>query len=262
MVTTQTIIAYVEELAGHPLNSDEGVQHGTADREVGRILVSWMATPDALERAGAERADLVLTHESLYYPYDAAVRGDNPPGWQDWRTNRQRRKCLERHDLTLLRVHGSLDEICIFDDFASALGLGQPIEAEKLAKVYEVPPCSLSELVARVKARVNLCELRVSCPGGMGQIVRRVGLPWGGLGLFTNVGYQQQLIGMGCDVFIAGESDSYGYRFSAECGIPMIETGHEISENPGLLRFALMLEKRFPGLKVTFHECQPVFHTV
>ena len=80
--------------------------------------------------------------------------------------------------------------------------------------------------------------------------------------MFTNVGYQQQLIRMGCDAFIADESDNYGFRFSAECGIPMIETGHEISENPGLLRFALMLEKRFPGLKVTFHECRPVFRTV
>ena len=79
--------------------------------------------------------------------------------------------------------------------------------------------------------------LRVSAARGMDQVVHRVGLPWGGLGLFVNVGYQQRLIEQGCDVFIAGESDNYGFRFAAECGIPMIETSHELSENDGLQRF-------------------------
>ena len=56
------------------------------------------------------------------------------------------------------------------------------------------------------------------------------------------------------DVFIAGESDSYGFRFSQECGIPMIETSHEVSENPGLRRFTDMLAKAFPELGCHFFE--------
>lgn len=259
MVTAQTIIAYVEELSGHPLNRDEGIQHGTLDREVKRILLCWMATVDALAYAGKGEYDLVLTHESLYYPYDAAVRQDNPPGWENWRTNRQRREMLEAYDLILLRVHGSLDEICIYDDFAKLLGLGEPVEAVGLAKVYESAPCTLSELVTRVKERTGMPAVRVSCPKGMGQTVHRVGLPWGGLGLFVNVRYQQQLIEMGCDVFIAGESDDYGFRFSAECGIPMIETGHEISENPGLRHFAQMLGERFAELDAVYYDCKPIW---
>ena len=79
--------------------------------------------------------------------------------------------------------------------------------------------------------------------------MHRVGLPWGGLGLFVNVGYQQRLIEQGCDVFIAGESDNYGFRFAAECGIPMIETSHELSENDGLRRFAEMLSGGFPDVQ-------------
>jgi putative NIF3 family GTP cyclohydrolase 1 type 2 len=257
MITTESIIAYIEGLSGHPLNRDEGVQHGSAQREVRRVLVSWMATAEALSYAGKERCDLVLAHESLYYPYDAYIRQDNPPGWENWRTNRQRRELLERYDLVLLRAHGSLDEICIFDDFAALLGLGAPVQANGLAKVYEIAPCSLAALVAHVKRQLRLPALRVSAPQGMGQVVHRVGLPWGGLGLFVNVGYQEQVIEMGCDVLIAGESDDYGFRFSAECGIPMIETGHEISENPGLKHFSRMLQERFPEIQVRFYECSP-----
>lgn len=151
-----------------------------------------------------------------------------------------------------------MDEICIFDDFA-LLGLGTPIQAQGLAKVYEITPCPLAALVVRVKEGVGMGAVRVFAPQGMGQIVHRVGLPWGGLGLFVNVSYQERLIEMGCDVLIAGESDDYGFRFAAECGIPMIETGHEISENPGLKHFSRMLQERFPQIAVEFYECRPIW---
>ncbi|NLD72857.1 MAG: hypothetical protein GX649_09090 [Chloroflexi bacterium] len=260
--STQDIIAYVGGLAGHGLNRDEGVKHGEPDRAVDGVLVCWMATRQALETAAREGCDLVLTHESLYYPYNATDRDDNPPGWEEWPTNRGRREVLERHDLTLLRVHGSLDEVAIYDDFAALLGLGEPAQADALARVYDVAPCTVADLVARVKRCTGLGAVRVSAPRGMEQVVRRVGLPWGGLGLFVNVGYQQRLVEMGCDAMIAGESDDYGMRFGADLGIPLIETGHSVSENPGLRRFADMLAARFPGLRVVYHECPPAWEIV
>lgn len=256
-VTTHDIIAYIEGLSGHALNEDEGVQHGDAARPVHHLLLCWMATADALRAAGQRGVDLVITHESLYYPYNAYHRQDNPPGWEEWLTNQQRRALLDQHDLTLLRAHGSLDEICIYDAFAALLGLGEPAQAEGLARVYEMAPCTLASLVARVKAAVGMRAVRVSAPQGWGQCVRRVGLPWGGLGLFVNVAYQQRLIAMGCDALIAGESDDYGLRFAAEIGIPLIETGHEVSEQPGLERFAEMLRQRFPTLQVALYLCAP-----
>jgi putative NIF3 family GTP cyclohydrolase 1 type 2 len=89
--------------------------------------------------------------------------------------------------------------------------------------------------------------------------VHRVGLPWGGLGLFVNVGYQQRLIEQGCDLFIAGEADNYGFRFAAECGIPMIETSHELSENDGLRQFVNTLYGRFPDVQFQFFENECVW---
>ena len=128
-----------------------------------------------------------------------------------------------------------------------------------MAKVYEILPCTLSQLVARIKERTSMPAVRVSAPKGMEQMVHRVGLPWGGLGLFVNVSYQQRLIELGCDVFIGGETDNYGFRFSAECSIPMIETGHEISENPGLEHFSQMLQERIPELDVRYYQCGPIW---
>lgn len=241
MTTIQDVIAAVERLAGHALRRDEGLQHGRAERAIERALVCWMATPDALAHAASLGAQLVVAHESLYYPYDAMVRTDNPPGWEDWPTNRQRRELLQRHDLGLLRVHGSADEICIYDVFARLLGLGEPVAGQGVDRVYGIAPCRLDALIERVKVATGMGAVRVAAPQGLGQMVSRVGLPWGGLGLFVNVGYQQRLIALGCDVMIAGESDNYGFRFCQELGIPMIETSHEVSENPGLRQFAELL---------------------
>jgi putative NIF3 family GTP cyclohydrolase 1 type 2 len=86
MVRVKDIIEYVESLSGHSLNSDEGVQYGRIDAQVQKVLVCWMATRNALENAGKIGCDLVIAHESLYYPYDAAVRKDTPAGWQECRT--------------------------------------------------------------------------------------------------------------------------------------------------------------------------------
>jgi len=251
--TVHDIIGYIEALTGHPLNRDEGIQHG-GDRPVAGLTVCWMASPEAIRAAGAHGDELLIGHESLYYPYDV-IHSPNPPaGWADWQVNRQRRDLLGEYDLTFLRAHGSLDEITIFDDFVARLGLEAPVFADGLVKVYEIAPCPLAELVEQVKARMGMPALRVSAPAGLTQIVRRIGLPWGGLGLFVNVGYQQKLIEQGCDVFIAGESDNYGFRFAAECGIPMIETSHELSENDGLQRFTAMLAAQFPAVRGNFFE--------
>lgn len=256
MTRVRDIIDYVENLTGLGLDSDEGVQYGSVERPIKKVVVCWMATSNALKEAGKSKSDLVIAHESLHYPYNASLREDVPAGWKEWKTNLKRASLLMKHNLTFMRIHGSLDRICIFDDFAKELRLGEAVEADGLAKVYTIPSCTLQALVEQVKKRIGIRNVRVSAPKGMGQKVERVGLPWGGLGLSINVTYQQKLIDKGCDVFIAGESDEYGFIFSSECGIPMIETSHVISENMGLRHFARMLDGKFPQIEVEFYQNQ------
>lgn len=262
MATVNDIVAFVSKLSGHPLNWDEGARHAALDRALTGATICWMASPAAIQSAGHRGHQLLIGHESLYFPYQLSPEMPLPSGWQEWQVNRQRRETLEKYGLTFLRIHGSADEICIFDDFASRLGLGSPVRADGLAKVFEIEPCTLGELVERVKSRLGMPHLRLSPAGPLDRLVRRVGLPWGGLGLFVNVSYQQQLIELGCDAFIAGEADNYGFRFAEECGIPMIETSHEISENPGLRRFTGMLAEAFPEVEFHFYENPCVWEIV
>lgn len=259
MATVRDIIAHIESLLGRPLNFEEGIHHGTADAEVKTAAVSWMASPEAITYAGELGAQLLIGHESLYFPYDAAVRNDNPPGWRDWPTNARRRALLEKYGMAFLRLHSSMDELTILDEFASTLGLGKPIFRRGFVRIYEIPECTYGELIEHVKSRIGLEHVRVSLAEMRDKKVRRVGLPWGGMGLFVNVSYIQELISQGVDVLIAGESDNYGFRFAAECGVPMIETSHETSELPGIERFTKILEEAFPHLNIAFYKDERIW---
>jgi len=262
MTTAQDIITYVETLTGHRLNADEGVRYGASTREVSGATVCWMATPTAIHACGSKRHDLLIGHESLFYPCNAPDAPNLPADWENWPTNRQRREALDAYSLTFLRLHGSVDEISIFDEFARILGLGSPVFADGLVKVYEIAPCCLGDLADHVKECLGMPHVRVSLTQGMDQVVHRVGLPWGGLGLFVNVDYQQRLIAQGCDVFISGESDNYGFRFAQELGIPTIETSHEVSEDPGLRRFTELLSRAFPEVSFEFLETPRVWQVI
>ena len=44
------------------------------------------------------------------------------------------------------------------------------------------------------------------------------------------------------------------FAFGSRLGIPMIETSHEDSENPGLRHFTALLAAAFPQVKFSFHE--------
>lgn len=254
MPTINDIISHVESMTGHPINRDEGVHFGPADRDISGVTVAWMATPDAIRSAGEAGHQLLIGHESLFFPYDVVNADSPPPDWEDWQVNAQRASLLEQYGLTHLRLHGSVNEICIFDDFAALVGLGEPIYADGFVKVFEMPPRSIGSWAEQVQETMGMNGLRVAGVTDLNQMVSRIGLPWGGLGLFVNVGYQQKLIEQGCDLFIAGESDNYGFRFAQECGIPMIETSHEICENPGLAHFTDMLAEAFPQVDFRFFE--------
>ena len=266
MTTINKIIAEIKTLSGHTLNGDEGVHYGASDNNIKGVTVCWMATPSAIEAAGKAGHDLILCHESLFFPYgvvDSSIGstiGKVPEGWENWKTNKQRRELLEKYNLSCLRIHGSADEICIFDEFAECLGLGEPVYSNGYVKTFDIDPCTLGELVEHVKKRMKMRAIRVAEVTDMHQTVSKVGLPWGGLGLFVNVDYQQSLVEQECDVFIAGESDNYGFRFAQESGIPMIETSHEISENPGFEKFTSILAKAFPDIVFCFYENKCVWN--
>jgi len=248
------LVAYAEKLKGAGLNADEGVLYGDPGAEVSGVLLTWMATVPALEAAPREGCNVVLCHEKFHLnPSHADLRPQHPA----WAPNRRRLQAAADGGLTVLRVHGSLDLICIFDDFVTALGLENPSPGTGWHKVFPMPETTVRELVERVKATFGLPHVRVA--GDLDRRVSCAGLPWGGLGLDSNLGYIESVLELGADVLIAGEADEYGFTFANDADVPMIETGHSASETVGLRTFAARLRADFPGLRTTVFEATRPF---
>ena len=197
-------------------------------------------------------ADLIITHESLFYPYDIVVTGGRAD-FMAWRVNYERIRLLAADDIAVIRYHMSLDLYCILDVLERKLDLKPTVTKNVIERLYEIPPISYGNLIEKVKTAVDIPLIRVST-GDPARIVSKVGLAWGGLGLFVNIAHMQALIDMGCEVIIAGETDNYAIRFAKEAGLDIIETSHEVSENFGIEEFIGTLRRDLPGANSMFYE--------
>ena len=234
-----------------PLGREEGFRFGDPDLEVSGILVTWMATCDAITTAANHGCNLVVCHEDPFFPYSGSGALETSI---TWRVNRARIGLCAEHEITLLRAHGTLDRLCVVDEFARAAGLTGEVVSEGLARTFTVAEASLGDLARQVRDNLGLSSLRVV--GDLDRRITRVGVAVGGIGLSVNIGFWETLLRHGAEVVLAGESDEYAMRYAIDSGIGLIETTHPASENPGLRRFCEILRERFPATPVRFYECQ------
>ncbi len=249
-ITAADVAAYIEKLAVKPAN-DEGFKFGNPHARIKGVLVCWMCTLAAIQRAVAEGCNMIVCHEEMHYPYAAFEPGLEK--YLTWTVNRQRIQALSRSEITVYRAHGMLDHYCILDDFAAELGLGSPTVSEGFYRIYDVEPRTVAQLTEQVKQVMDMDSVRVT--GDPSRQVSRVGLPWGGLGLSVNISFVEGLLGYRPDVLIAGETDEYTMFYCRDADVPLIETSHAGSENFGLAHFADDLASVMPGTKVVFHRC-------
>ncbi len=251
VINVHAVHQWLEALARRSLHPDEGVMFGDPARPITGVTVCWMPSAANIAAAAAAGHELLIHHEALLYPYPFAHT--QPLSALHWNMNCQRLTALGRAGLVATRLHETLDHLFIFDAFARQLGLTRIVArgADYHHCVFEIAPLPYADLIRQVKAAVGLKALRATRVQP-NRVVRRVGMPWGGLGLLVNVDYVQSLIELAADidVMIVGETDNYGFRFCTEVGIDLIETSHELSENGGLGVFAQDLRRQFPALRV------------
>ncbi|MFH1613743.1 MAG: Nif3-like dinuclear metal center hexameric protein [Planctomycetota bacterium] len=262
MVILSDIIRYIENKAGHKLYEDEGIKFGEVRKNtVKGITICWTVSPDAIRWAAERGHNIILCHEALTQPYPSFEKSKQRK-YLAWPTNMQRIDLLVKNNITVCRVHFTMDELYIYKAFCEQIGAAKIIaenEESAFAKIYSIEQISYIDLIVRIKKLFKLNGIRAT-NGSPDKIIKTIGVAWGGLGLFVNVGYMESLIELGdIDVMICGETDNYGMRFCKEIGIDVIETSHEISENDGLRIFTKDLAAEFPTLDIKFFENKTIW---
>lgn len=237
---------------------DGGFITGNGNDEVRGVLVTWLATADALCTAVEKGMNLVVCHETFYWaereeiwPYREAGPYRKPLAWTQ-HPNNVLRETAEKNGLTVLQIHYGLDRAYIFDEFFRKLGITEVVSGSIYEKVYRLPsPMRFGKLVEYVAEKIKAPMMRIL--GDENRIIRLAGNCWGGVGLSCNRYFTRRLFEDGADVIICGELDETAFFFAKECGGCLIETAHLLSENPGIARFSGDIEKAF-GIPVFFYE--------
>jgi putative NIF3 family GTP cyclohydrolase 1 type 2 len=232
------------------LNEEEGFLYGSGDDEVRGICVMWMATAPALAYAAGQDCNLIVCHE-------AVTLGDYPL-WADrvetegpWACDVARTDLIERHRLTILRGHSTVDPTHVGPALWDILELPAPRFSGWAYSLHTVEPITVARLAERVRSGLGLDHVRVT--GDPMQTATEVGTAWGGVCLDRNMHiWLAHLLPRGMEVLIAGEVSDFSQRVAAETGIPMIEAGHSPSEDPGLRRLAEDIGRAFPDTKAIF----------
>jgi len=233
---------------GDWLDKDKTVDRiivGNPDKEVKRVLVSWISSFAAVKRAVEGGYDLFVTHEPTFWKHAHEFQT-----FEGSELARRKRDYILEHDLTILRCHDLWDrfpEMGIPWAWGRFLGLGnQPaaVGAAGYQHRYDIAPVTL-EAFARDMARrtATIGEPSVQVVGRPEQIVSKIGIGTGcGCGIPA---YQE----MGCDLSIVCDDGSCYWeniQRAEDGGHPVIRVNHGTSEEPGMITLTAYLNQTFP----------------
>lgn len=223
------------------------------------VKIVTMAPPEAVEAIRGALSETGAGRIGDYEQCSFELRGEGTfRGGEATNPAVGRRGALER----VAEVR--LEMVC------SRASLGRALHALRQAHPYEEPPVevhplearpsgeagqgrlvdlatpvSLSELVARVKARLGTARLRVAAPRGMDERVRRVGLcPGAGGELF------EPARRAGCEVYFTGEMRHHEVLAASSAGCAVLLAGHTNTERPFLPVLAERLSSKLDGVAV------------
>lgn len=235
----------------------DGIIVGDPDKDVHRVLVTWISSFEAVKIAVEREFDMLITHEpTFWFHVGEKSPGDEASKSQQWaflqhRTMKQqesgllrklgsaKKTFIEQNGLVVLRNHDVWDrmpEIGIPWAWARFLGLeGKPvvIEAKGCQHRYDIDPLHLDDLAEKIAERTaTIGEPNIQVIGDGSSKVSKVGV---GTGCACSI---FAYLEMGCDVSIVCDDGSKYFsdiQYAIDSNHPVIRVNHGTSEEPGMV---------------------------
>lgn len=245
----QAIDTIIAAVPGAPFpETVDVVKAGDPSQPLRGILLTFLATCEAIERAAALGANLIITHEPTFY---------NHPDATDWLKDNTvyaaKRRLIDQHQLVVWRFHDYLHSI---PPDSTVMGLINALDWETGAQpdqtfLCQIPPQTLREVALRIKEKLGPGTLRIA--GDLDATCRTVGVLPGFPPSEWQIGVLDQ---PGVDVLITGEihewETSEYVRDAMQLGYQkgLIVIGHAASEEPGLEWIKPWLQERLPDIPI------------
>ena len=230
-----------------PERTVDGIIVGDWEKDISRVLVTWISSVDAVKDAVSRGVDMLVTHEPTFY-----VHRHERDYVENWEIARAKKRLIEDNGLVVLRNHDCWDRmprIGIPWAWAQHLELGDTpaaISEDSSQHRYDIEPIALDELAKRVAAKTaSAGEPLVQVAGDGGKLVSKVGIGTGcGCGIDT---YWR----LGCDVSIVCDDGTNWWgelQRAIDADHPVIRVNHGSSEDPGMVTLTAYINDNLPGV--------------
>ena len=233
-----------------PPNTVDTIKGGDPNTVVTGIATTFLDTYQVLEKAVADKKNLIITHEPTFYnhPDDMTVLGDDP-------VQAQKLAYIKEHHLVVWRFHDTWhmrhpDGILegVIDEFGWKL-----YQSATDPHLFTIPQTTVAQLAASLRAKAGSHLIRVI--GDPNMPVTQVALMPGAAGLTRQVTMLER---DDVQVLVAGESAEWeGVEYARDAGAQgrhkaLILLGHEVSEEAGMRYCAQWLKDVLPGVPIEY----------
>ncbi|MBQ4516518.1 MAG: Nif3-like dinuclear metal center hexameric protein [Clostridia bacterium] len=246
-----------------PINRENGsdfMVYGDANRNVSKIAVCMIATPDVLRKAEKLGAEFIITHEPTFHESVKRYKGEE--NYFNDKVYLAKKQLVEELDIPIYRFHDyshftDIDKINA--GFIKKLAISGTFDGEKTFVLDN--PMTVDELESEIKNKLNLRHIRLV--GQRNKKVKNISLCAGAWG-DTNV--YKELNRDGIDLVICGEITEYSIceyvRDSAQLGIDkaLFILGHMGSERAGMEYVCEYINDAMGDIKAVYIECDEVYN--
>ena len=229
--------------------SNDTLKIGHEDTEVTGIVTTFLATAEVIEKTAGLGANLIITHEPTFYHHN-----DTPKTFPRDAVLARKVEALETHGIAIFRYHDFWhmhQPDGIYTGVIRQLGWQAYLE-QGSQHVFVLPPTSLGDLIAQVKAIFDVKTVQVI--GDESTLHKRIGLFVGSPGPYWQL---PSITNDHLDLLICGEVDEWAlseYVRDAQAyghKLGLIIVGHEPTEEAGMAYLAEWLEPKLPGIAIT-----------
>ena len=226
-----------------------GLQLGSADKQVERVLCTLDLTLDVAREAVSRGAGLIVSHHAVIYRPLRDLRTDLPRG--------QLLETLIKGDVAVYVPHTALDvtQGGLNDALADVVGLAtrEPLEITRrlpdeihgIGRIGRLAtPETVAELADRVKVALGAPAVRLACPDPQRQ-VKKVAVSCGDGRSFVSAA-----VFAGAEAMVTGDIDHHTALDARARGIALIDVGHWASERAAGELLAEALRSRLAGRAV------------
>ncbi|AIQ48509.1 transcriptional regulator [Paenibacillus sp. FSL R7-0273] len=262
-ITFGTVIDWLTAGIPVPEQTVDRLENGAPETEVRGIVTAFTASQYVIEQAAALGANLILSHEGIYYSHhDQHERLSQDPIYL------QKSALLARQETGIYRLHDHVHRYTpdgITEGLIAALGwLGYVTEHRPAVSLLTLPPMTAREAAEHVKSKLQIAYVRAA--GDLSAACSKIGILVGyrGGGQLAIPLYGEE----GLDLIIAGEGPEWEtpeyVRDALQQGRSkaLIMLGHAESEAPGMKLLAERLAAQFPAVPVHYIPERPVFEVI